>query len=53
MSINLLAQQLPRIGHPILGYVIPAAIFIVSFLVAFLLYRKFTREMEESDQSRR
>ncbi|MBD3385602.1 hypothetical protein GF407_11840 [candidate division KSB1 bacterium] len=35
-----------RIGHPILGYIIPAAIFIISFAVAFLLYRKFTRELE-------
>ena len=48
--MNLLAQQMPRIGSPILGYVIPAVIFVISFLVAFLLYRKFTREMEDSSK---
>jgi hypothetical protein len=38
-----------RIGHPVLGYIIPAVIFIVSFLVAYLLYRHFTRQIEETD----
>jgi hypothetical protein len=42
----LLAQQIERIGHPILGYIIPAVIFAVSFLVAFALYRHFTRQMD-------
>jgi len=41
-----LAQQTTRIGHPILGYIIPATIFAVSFIVAFALYRHFTRQMD-------
>jgi hypothetical protein len=39
-----------RIGHPILGYVIPAVIFIVSFLVAYLLYRHFTAQVGENEK---
>lgn len=42
----LLAQQTTRIGHPILGYIIPAVIFAVSFLVAYALYKHFTRQMD-------
>jgi hypothetical protein len=45
--IFLLAQQTTRIGHPILGYIIPAAIFGISFIVAYALYRHFTRQMDE------
>ncbi len=48
--IGLLAQQLPRIGHPILGVIIPALIFTISFVVAFILYRHFTKKMEESKE---
>jgi hypothetical protein len=44
-----LAQQIERIGHPILGYVIPAVIFAVSFLVAYGLYRHFTQQMEDGE----
>ncbi len=32
------------IGHPILGYIIPALILILSFWVAFSLFRHFTKE---------
>ncbi len=38
-----------RIGHPILGYIIPAAIFLISFAIAFYLYRRFTREIEDKN----
>ncbi|MDZ7260577.1 MAG: hypothetical protein ONB05_00455 [candidate division KSB1 bacterium] len=44
--LALLAQQTARIGHPILGYIIPAIIFAVSFLVAFALYKHFTKKVE-------
>ena len=44
---ELLAQQTTRIGHPILGFIIPAAVFVVSFVVAFALYKHFTKQMEE------
>lgn len=46
----ILLQQLPRIGSPILGYIIPAAIFGISFLVAWILYRRFTRQLQNSDE---
>jgi hypothetical protein len=43
----LLLQQLERIGHPILGYIIPALIFGISFAVAWALYRHFTKQIED------
>jgi hypothetical protein len=48
--IDMLAQQTPRIGHPILGYIIPAAIFAISFFVAYALYRHFTKQIEDEDE---
>ncbi len=48
--LGLLAQQLPRIGHPILGVIVPALIFTISFFVAFLLYKHFTKKMDESKE---
>jgi len=32
------------IGHPILGVIIPAVVFIVSFWVAWACYRHFSRK---------
>ena len=32
------------IGHPALGIVIPAVIFLVSFAATWLLYRHFSRQ---------
>ncbi len=40
-------QTATRIGSPILGVVIPALIFGLSFFIAFYLYRHFTKQMEE------
>ena len=45
----LLAQQTTRIGHPILGVIIPAFIFAISFIVAYALYRHFTRQIEDKE----
>jgi hypothetical protein len=33
-----------RIGHPVLGIVIPAIVLIISFWIAWALFRKFTKE---------
>lgn len=44
---NLMVQEVTRIGHPILGFIIPAVIFGVSFLVAYGLYRHFTRGINQ------
>ena len=44
-----LAQQIERIGHPILGYLIPAIIFAVSFFVAYALYKHFTRQVDDGE----
>ena len=35
-----------RIGHPILGYILPAAIFIISFWVAWACFKYFTRKLD-------
>jgi len=44
--IAIILQQLPRIGHPIWGYVIPAAVFLFSFYIAYRLYRHFSKQSE-------
>ena len=44
MMLFLLLQSPKAIGHPILGYIIPAAIFIFSFWVAYSLYRSFAKK---------
>ena len=44
--IALISQQLPRIGSPILGYIIPTVVFVVSFYIAYRLYKHFTKQME-------
>ena len=41
--------QVQRIGSPILGYVIPAVIFAVSFFIAFYLYKHFTKKIEKGE----
>jgi hypothetical protein len=42
--VALIAQESQRIGHPILGIIIPAFILGVSFVIAFGLYRHFTKK---------
>ncbi|MFC1569073.1 hypothetical protein ACFL4L_02455 [bacterium] len=40
--MNILMLAAP-IGHPSLGYIIPAVIFMVSFIATWLLYRHFSK----------
>ena len=40
MIIILLTKH---IGHPSLGIILPALIFIVSFIAAWLLFRHFSK----------
>lgn len=44
MNIVLILLQTVRIGHPILGVIIPGVILIISFVVTWLLYRHFSRD---------
>jgi hypothetical protein len=39
-----LAAQATRLGSPILGIVIPAIVFAVSFVLTWMLYRHFSRK---------
>jgi len=41
--IHSLFSQAQRIGHPAFGIIIPVVIFVLSFLVAYLLYRHFSK----------
>lgn len=50
--IAFLAQAPIRIGSPILGYIIPAAAFGLSFFIAYRLFIHFTRQSEESRDHR-
>mgnify|MGYP001575548605 FL=1 len=40
--IALLAPA--RIGHPALGWIIPAVVFVVSFVLTWMLYRHFSQK---------
>lgn len=48
----MLAQATTRIGSPLLGYIIPAAVFSLSFFIAFYLYKHFTQKAQELDDRR-
>jgi hypothetical protein len=41
----ILAQASGRIGHPVLGIIIPAIILLVSFTLTWLLYRHFSKRV--------
>ena len=45
--LAVFAQTATRIGSPLLGFIIPALIFGLSFFIAFYLYRHFTKQIEE------
>lgn len=47
MMLFILLQSV-RIGHPLLGYIVPAAVFGLSFYVAILLFFHFTRQEKEA-----
>lgn len=32
-----------RLGHPLLGWLIPAVVFLISFVLTWLIYRHFSR----------
>ena len=34
-----------RIGHPALGWIIPGAIFVISFVLTWMIYRHFSRKL--------
>lgn len=42
--IGFILLQTSRIGSPILGVIIPAIIFSISFFVTYLLIRHFTKK---------
>ncbi len=42
----LLMQTPTAIGHPILGYILPALIFLLSFWVAIGLFIKFNKRVK-------
>jgi len=35
--------QPERIGHPALGVIVPAVVFIISFVLTWMLYKHFSR----------
>ena len=48
--IAFLAQVPSRVvGSAYLGIIIPALVFFSSFLLAFLLYRHFTKKQDDSE----
>ena len=45
--IHFLALQTQRIGSTLFGIIIPAVIFLISFLAAWLIYRHFSRGIKK------
>jgi hypothetical protein len=45
--LAMLIQSPKAIGDPILGYIIPTVIFLISFAVAFGCYHYFTKKMNK------
>ena len=45
--IYFLASQTQRIGSMIFGIIIPAVIFVISFLAAWLIYRHFSKSVKK------
>jgi hypothetical protein len=42
-ALSIIESQVPRIGSPILGVVIPAVVFVISFVLTWALYKHFSR----------
>jgi hypothetical protein len=51
MSLNLLLQETSQAVDYTVGIIVPGVVFVVSFLVAWLLYRHFSKEAAETSVS--
>jgi len=40
----ILAEEVERIGSPVLGIIIPGFVLVVSFLLTWMLYRRFSKK---------
>jgi hypothetical protein len=45
--IHFVALQTQRIGSTLFGIIIPAVIFVISFLAAWLIYRHFSKSVKK------
>lgn len=45
--MSFLQEAPARIGNPILGWIIPAVVFLISFVLTWMLYRHFSRKPPE------
>jgi hypothetical protein len=45
LKMVTIGMQIVRIGNPILGIIIPALVFIFSFIVTWILYKHFSRNI--------
>lgn len=43
--------QTQRIGSTLFGIIVPAAIFLISFLAAWLIYRHFSAGIKKESQN--
>ncbi|MGH9792102.1 MAG: hypothetical protein ACRD5W_12905 [Candidatus Acidiferrales bacterium] len=43
----LLVATVQRLGHPALGWIVPGAIFVVSFVLTWMVYKHFSRKSPE------
>lgn len=45
--ITALLQSPQRLGHPALGWIVPGAVFVVSFVLTWMVYRHFSQRPPE------
>jgi hypothetical protein len=43
----LLLAEAQRLGHPALGWIVPGAVFLLSFALTWMVYRHFSQKPPE------
>jgi hypothetical protein len=43
----ILLAAVERLGHPALGWIIPAVVFLLSFVLTWMVYRHFSQKPPE------
>lgn len=44
MINTILFQQVERIGDPLLGIIIPAVVLLISSILTWMLYKRFSKK---------
>ena len=44
MKYLLLLQQAERVGDPLFGIIIPGIVLLISFILTWMLYKRFSKK---------